>query len=167
MLISERRGEIVIIAGRNETKMAAVKHLHGEGFHVLADLALADSCVGHGRARTRDRGVTARDGHGRGAFPPPIGRLKIRYSLAQVVPGVEPGLVVLPDLANGSFWIPWLPRWVWVVMEGSRRYSFFGFHSRASRWALANCWGVISVAIISRFILPPSCPLLAARFDHI
>ena len=36
-LISERRGEIVIIAGKNHTKMAAVKRLHGEGFHVLAD----------------------------------------------------------------------------------------------------------------------------------
>lgn len=36
-LISGRRGEIVIIAGKNDSKMAAINRLRQEGFHVLAD----------------------------------------------------------------------------------------------------------------------------------
>ncbi len=36
-LIAERRGEVVVTAGKNHRKMADVQRLHGEGFHVLAD----------------------------------------------------------------------------------------------------------------------------------
>ena len=36
-LIAERRGGMVVVAGRNDTKMAAIHRLHSEGFHVLAD----------------------------------------------------------------------------------------------------------------------------------
>ena len=36
-LIAERRGEIVILAGRNGPRLALMHRLHDEGFHVLAD----------------------------------------------------------------------------------------------------------------------------------
>ena len=36
-LIDERKGEAVILAGRNQPKLGAVARLHGAGFHVLAD----------------------------------------------------------------------------------------------------------------------------------
>ena len=36
-LVSERRGDVVIVAGQNHTKMAAIHRLHREGFHVLGD----------------------------------------------------------------------------------------------------------------------------------
>jgi len=36
-LVRERRGDVVIVAGRNDTKMAALQRLHTEGFCVLGD----------------------------------------------------------------------------------------------------------------------------------
>lgn len=36
-LIAERRGELVVVAGRNEPKLATIRRLHGAGFAVLAD----------------------------------------------------------------------------------------------------------------------------------
>lgn len=36
-LIAERRGELVMVAGRNATKLDAIRHLHGAGLAVLAD----------------------------------------------------------------------------------------------------------------------------------
>lgn len=36
-LIEERRGEIVILAGRNDRKLATIRRLREAGFHVLAD----------------------------------------------------------------------------------------------------------------------------------
>ena len=36
-LLAERPGEIVILAGRNDRKMARMRRLHDGGFHVLAD----------------------------------------------------------------------------------------------------------------------------------
>lgn len=36
-LIAGRRGEVVVTAGKNHRKMADIRRLHGEGFHVLAD----------------------------------------------------------------------------------------------------------------------------------
>ena len=36
-LIAERPGEIAILAGRNDRKMAAMRRLHDAGFHLLAD----------------------------------------------------------------------------------------------------------------------------------
>ena len=36
-LIAERPGELVILAGRNDRKMAAMRRLHDAGFHQLAD----------------------------------------------------------------------------------------------------------------------------------
>jgi predicted dehydrogenase len=36
-MVSERRGEIVILAGRNSPRLALMHRLHNEGFHVLAD----------------------------------------------------------------------------------------------------------------------------------
>jgi len=36
-LIEERRGDIVVLAGRNAGKLASIAHLHQAGFHVLAD----------------------------------------------------------------------------------------------------------------------------------
>jgi predicted dehydrogenase len=36
-LLAERPGEIVILAGRNDRKMALMRRLHDGGFHVLAD----------------------------------------------------------------------------------------------------------------------------------
>jgi predicted dehydrogenase len=36
-LMAERRGEVVVIAGKNDSKMATVARLHEAGFHVLAD----------------------------------------------------------------------------------------------------------------------------------
>lgn len=42
-LISERRGEIVVIAGRNNTKLRDIRRLHAAGFNVLADKPWATS----------------------------------------------------------------------------------------------------------------------------
>ena len=36
-LRSERRGDVVVIAGRNDSKMAAIRSLHADGFFVLGD----------------------------------------------------------------------------------------------------------------------------------
>ena len=36
-LVEERRGAIVILAGRNQPKLGAIARLHAAGFHVLAD----------------------------------------------------------------------------------------------------------------------------------
>lgn len=36
-LIADRHGDIVVLAGRNATKLATIAGLHREGFHVLAD----------------------------------------------------------------------------------------------------------------------------------
>jgi predicted dehydrogenase len=36
-LIADRRGDIVVLAGRNATKLATIARLHCDGFHVLAD----------------------------------------------------------------------------------------------------------------------------------
>ncbi len=36
-LIAERRGELVVVAGRNAEKLAIIRRLHDAGFHVLAD----------------------------------------------------------------------------------------------------------------------------------
>ncbi len=36
-LRSERRGDIAVISGRNDTKMASIHQLHNDGFHVLGD----------------------------------------------------------------------------------------------------------------------------------
>jgi predicted dehydrogenase len=36
-LRSERRGDIVVISGRNDTKMASIQQLHDDGFYVLGD----------------------------------------------------------------------------------------------------------------------------------
>lgn len=36
-LISDRRGDVAVLAGRNATKLATIARLHREGFHVLAD----------------------------------------------------------------------------------------------------------------------------------
>jgi predicted dehydrogenase len=36
-LIAERPGEVAILAGRNDRKMAAMRRLHDAGFHLLAD----------------------------------------------------------------------------------------------------------------------------------
>ena len=36
-LIAERPGEIAILAGRTDRKMAAMRRLHDAGFHLLAD----------------------------------------------------------------------------------------------------------------------------------
>jgi predicted dehydrogenase len=36
-LIADRRGDVVVLAGRNASKLATIARLHGEGFHVLAD----------------------------------------------------------------------------------------------------------------------------------
>ena len=36
-LIGERRGDIVVLAGRNDTKLATIRRLRDAGFHVLAD----------------------------------------------------------------------------------------------------------------------------------
>jgi predicted dehydrogenase len=36
-LCSERPGDVVIVAGRNDTKMASIHRLHEDGFHVLGD----------------------------------------------------------------------------------------------------------------------------------
>ncbi|HUF20772.1 MAG TPA: putative oxidoreductase C-terminal domain-containing protein [Burkholderiales bacterium] len=36
-LVAERRGNLVIVAGRNDTKMTSIHRLHAEGFHVLGD----------------------------------------------------------------------------------------------------------------------------------
>ena len=36
-LIGERRGDVVILAGKNDRKMSAMRRLHESGFHVLAD----------------------------------------------------------------------------------------------------------------------------------
>jgi predicted dehydrogenase len=36
-LVAERRGDLVVVAGRNDTKMASIHRLHAEGFHVLGD----------------------------------------------------------------------------------------------------------------------------------
>jgi predicted dehydrogenase len=36
-LLAERAGDIAILAGRNDTKMAAIRRLHDAGLHVLAD----------------------------------------------------------------------------------------------------------------------------------
>ncbi|HMB35214.1 MAG TPA: putative oxidoreductase C-terminal domain-containing protein [Methylomirabilota bacterium] len=36
-LIGERRGDVVILAGKNDRKMSAMRRLHDSGFHVLAD----------------------------------------------------------------------------------------------------------------------------------
>jgi predicted dehydrogenase len=36
-LIADRPGDVVILAGRNDRKMAMMRRLHGAGFHVLAD----------------------------------------------------------------------------------------------------------------------------------
>ncbi len=37
MLIEERRGDIVVLAGRNRPKLGAIARLHAAGLHVLAD----------------------------------------------------------------------------------------------------------------------------------
>ncbi len=37
MLVEERRGAVVILAGRNQPKLGAIARLHAAGFHVLAD----------------------------------------------------------------------------------------------------------------------------------
>ncbi|HWR88521.1 MAG TPA: hypothetical protein VN277_08890, partial [Acidiferrobacterales bacterium] len=36
-LVAERRGDVVIVAGRNDTKMRAIARLHAAGFAVLGD----------------------------------------------------------------------------------------------------------------------------------
>ena len=36
-LVEERRGDVVILAGRNGSKARTIRRLHGSGFHVLAD----------------------------------------------------------------------------------------------------------------------------------
>lgn len=36
-LRTERRGDIVVISGRNDTKMASIQQLHDDGFYVLGD----------------------------------------------------------------------------------------------------------------------------------
>lgn len=36
-LRSERRGDIVVISGKNDTKMASIQQLHDDGFYVLGD----------------------------------------------------------------------------------------------------------------------------------
>jgi hypothetical protein len=36
-LRSERRGDVVIIAGKNDSKMASIHSLHADGFFVLGD----------------------------------------------------------------------------------------------------------------------------------
>ena len=36
-LIGERRGDVVILAGKNDRKMSAMRRLHESGFHALAD----------------------------------------------------------------------------------------------------------------------------------
>ena len=36
-LRSERRGDIVVISGKNDTKMASIQRLHDDGFYVLGD----------------------------------------------------------------------------------------------------------------------------------
>ena len=36
-LIDERRGDIVVLAGKNDGKLATIARLHAAGFHVLAD----------------------------------------------------------------------------------------------------------------------------------
>lgn len=37
VLVDERKGELVVLAGRNDTKLATIARLHGAGFNVLAD----------------------------------------------------------------------------------------------------------------------------------
>ncbi len=39
-LIAERRGDVVVVAGRNSAKLPAIRRLHDAGFHVLADKPL-------------------------------------------------------------------------------------------------------------------------------
>jgi len=36
-LVAERPGDVVVLAGRNDRKLATMRRLHGAGFHVLAD----------------------------------------------------------------------------------------------------------------------------------
>ena len=62
-LRTERPGDVVIVAGRNDTKMMSIHRLHADGFLVLGRQAVADQ---RGRARhaARDHGdAAAGDGH--------------------------------------------------------------------------------------------------------
>lgn len=50
-LTEERRGDIVVIAGHNNTKMAAIHRMHREGFAVLADKPWLTGTAGIGMLR--------------------------------------------------------------------------------------------------------------------
>ena len=45
-LIAERRGALVVLAGRNAPKLSVIRQLHENGFHVLADKPWITTCAG-------------------------------------------------------------------------------------------------------------------------
>jgi len=50
-LQAERRGDIVVISGKNNTKMASIQQLHDNGFHVLGDKPWLIASADEGRLR--------------------------------------------------------------------------------------------------------------------
>jgi predicted dehydrogenase len=50
-LRTERRGDIVVISGKNDTKMASIQQLHGDGFYVLGDKPWLIDTADEGRLR--------------------------------------------------------------------------------------------------------------------
>jgi predicted dehydrogenase len=55
-LVDDRLGDIVVIAGRNDSKLATIARLHAEGFSVLADKPWLVSSAALGELRQATRG---------------------------------------------------------------------------------------------------------------